>query len=82
MSHSSHCIVSDTQQSPDVTNATSIRDFYADVEINDSFSDNFIAVRQFQKRKSWSVLGKPVDRDVWSVIAAILEVLKLTQQLK
>ena len=71
-------IVSDIQQSPDVTNATSIRDFYADVEINDSFSDNFISVRQFQQRKLWSLLGRPVDRDVWFVIATILEILKLT----
>ena len=58
-------------KSPDVRNATAIREYYSPVSINsDTFFHNWLSVNKFSNREMWSSLGKPVDRDEWGMTAS------------
>lgn len=58
-------------KSPDVKNATAIREYYSPVSINsDSFFQNWLSINKFSNHEMWSSLGKPVDRDEWGMTAS------------
>ncbi|KAL8809939.1 MAG: hypothetical protein Q9200_002994 [Gallowayella weberi] len=62
-------------QSPNLLNATAIKNYYGDVHIsNNSHFGNALAVAEFDSRREWSKLGKPTNRDEWLMTAVTVNV--------
>ncbi|KAI0013339.1 endothelin-converting enzyme 1 [Xylariaceae sp. FL0662B] len=55
--------------SPNITNPDAVRASYNGLEITDSFFNNTLSSNKFTLNKTWSALGKPVDRGQWLMSA-------------
>ncbi|KAK5019059.1 hypothetical protein LTR16_000941 [Cryomyces antarcticus] len=55
-------------KSPNIMDPSSLREYYQSVDITPStFFNNTLSMSRFDTKLQWSALGKPVDRDAWSV---------------
>ncbi|KAI0878787.1 peptidase family M13 [Hypoxylon argillaceum] len=59
-------------ESPNIMNPEALRDYYKNLVITDSFFNNSLSSNKFSASKSWSALGKPVDRGEWGMQADIV----------
>ncbi|KAI7857157.1 hypothetical protein BDC45DRAFT_501810 [Circinella umbellata] len=54
--------------SPDIRSPEVLRDYYAPIKIKKkSFFENELSIMGWFVRKSWSKVGKPVDKDEWGM---------------
>ncbi|KAL8342656.1 hypothetical protein RB601_004835 [Gaeumannomyces tritici] len=56
-------------QSPNVTDPQALQNYYAGLNISESFFKNNIGVMQFTVNRSWSQLGKPANKAEWGMTA-------------
>ncbi|THY11526.1 endothelin-converting enzyme [Aureobasidium pullulans] len=57
-------------QSPDITNAGELQEYYGNVSISaTTFFENKLSVVRQDVRESWAQVGKPVDKDEWGMSA-------------
>ena len=57
-------------QSPDITNAGELQQYYSNISISaTTYFANKLSVVTHDVRESWSQLGKPVDKDAWEMSA-------------
>ncbi|THX55560.1 endothelin-converting enzyme [Aureobasidium pullulans] len=57
-------------QSPDITNAGELQEYYSNVSISaTTFFENKLSVVRQDVRESWAQVGKPVDKDEWGMSA-------------
>ena len=57
-------------KSPDILNDTALKVYYESVNItNTTYFSNALSIAEFDVRKLWSALGKPTNRDKWSMNA-------------
>jgi endothelin-converting enzyme len=54
-------------QSPNVTDPASLRDYYTGLSISDAYFDNSMSISRWAVNQSWSALGRPVDRNEWGM---------------
>ena len=55
-------------QSPNIMDPPSLHQYYSSLNISPTaFFDNALAMNRFDVAREWSSLGKPVDRDEWSM---------------
>ncbi|KAI0996094.1 Neprilysin [Podosphaera aphanis] len=55
-------------KSPNIMDPQSLSNFYAHVNITSTnFFENTLSLAHFEVSRRWSALGKPVDRDEWSM---------------
>ncbi|KAI1108761.1 peptidase family M13 [Nemania sp. NC0429] len=59
-------------KSPNITNPDALRNYYKGLAITDSFFDNSLSSNKFSVNRTWSALGKPVDRGEWGMQADIV----------
>ncbi|KAI1297361.1 peptidase family M13 [Xylaria venustula] len=59
-------------KSPDILNPDALRDYYKGLNITGSFFNNSVSSNQFSANRTWSALGKPVDRGEWGMQADII----------
>ncbi|KAL3456360.1 hypothetical protein BJX64DRAFT_46112 [Aspergillus heterothallicus] len=57
-------------KSPDLMDPSDVEKYYEGLAIsNDTFFENGVAVANFDTAKDWAKLGKPTDRNEWSMTA-------------
>ncbi|KAJ0423789.1 hypothetical protein BJY00DRAFT_278326 [Aspergillus carlsbadensis] len=57
-------------KSPDLMDPADVEKYYEHLAIsNDTFFENGVAVARFDTAKDWAKLGKPTDRNEWSMTA-------------
>ncbi|KAJ2990571.1 hypothetical protein NUW58_g2883 [Xylaria curta] len=59
-------------KSPDILNPDALRDYYKGIVITSSFFNNTLSSSRFSANRTWSALGKPVDRGEWGMQADIV----------
>ncbi|KAK0710327.1 hypothetical protein B0T26DRAFT_861663 [Lasiosphaeria miniovina] len=57
-------------EAPNITDPVSLRDYYADITISDSYFVNMIAVVKWGVKQRWLQLSKPTDRKRWAMTAS------------
>ncbi|KAI1083868.1 hypothetical protein F5B20DRAFT_353684 [Whalleya microplaca] len=55
--------------SPNIMDPDALQNHYSGLEITDSFFNNTVASNNWATKKTWSALGKPVDRGQWQMTA-------------
>ncbi|KAB5582760.1 hypothetical protein GE09DRAFT_1076327 [Coniochaeta sp. 2T2.1] len=55
--------------SPNITDAAALKEYYASLTITDSFFNNSLSINAMAVNQSWSQLGKPTDRGAWGMTA-------------
>ncbi|KAI1187961.1 peptidase family M13 [Nemania serpens] len=59
-------------KSPDIMNPDALQNYYTGLVITDSFFNNSLSSNKFSTNRTWSALGKPVDRGEWGMQADIV----------
>ncbi|KAI0401376.1 peptidase family M13 [Xylaria palmicola] len=59
-------------KSPDIMNPEALQKYYKGLVIADSFFNNSLSSNEFSAKRTWSALGKPVDRGEWGMQADIV----------
>ncbi|KAJ8653478.1 hypothetical protein O0I10_010914 [Lichtheimia ornata] len=52
---------------PDDRSPQSLKDYYEDAHVTDSFIDSESSILQYQLKQAWDKLGKPTDKNEWSM---------------
>lgn len=52
---------------PDDRSAQSLKEYYEDAHVTDKFIDSESSVLKFQIKQAWDKLGKPTDKNEWSM---------------
>ncbi|KAK3315735.1 endothelin-converting enzyme [Apodospora peruviana] len=55
--------------SPNITDPVDLKDYYADINITPTYSDNVLSLTSWALNQTWSDLGKPTDRKEWGMTA-------------
>ena len=55
--------------SPNIMDPEALKTYYSGLNVTEDFYGNMDSSRKFDVKRSWSALGKPVDRGEWSMSA-------------
>ncbi|KAI8964961.1 endothelin-converting enzyme 1 [Daldinia sp. FL1419] len=58
--------------SPNVTNPDALQTYYSGLKVTGSFFNNTLSSNKLETNRTWSKLGKPVDRGEWGMQADIV----------
>ncbi|KAM7187779.1 endothelin-converting enzyme [Naviculisporaceae sp. PSN 640] len=58
------------ETSPNITDPAALHDYYADLNITDTYFSNIRAIYASKLNNSWTTLLKPIDLNVWVMLAS------------
>ena len=63
------------QKSPDISNSTELRKYYAAVDISDlAYFNNTLSMIKFDVAQMWAKLGRPTNRNEWGMTVPTVNV--------
>ncbi|KAK8086984.1 hypothetical protein PG994_001958 [Apiospora phragmitis] len=65
--HNANVNIGYPTESPEIMSPAALKRWYSNLNVSNSLLDNSVSAKANRVNRTWSALGKPVDRNLWSI---------------